>query len=307
MDVDANNLYFIVDGVIQSCPLSGCSAGPTQLGSFLTAGKLAVANGTLAFQGAPKGAGVSAGMYFCPSTGCPTPNPPVVQNANVRSVVAQGNAIDYVWGFITGSPGLTNLARCESPNGTTCSTQSSQSYPLPQDLNGPLADDGSDLFFSMRTQDGGADIVKCPIGASCASPNAPSVVASGFAATLLAAYGGQVYMTTGSAIIYSCPATGCSSPTSLNTAVVTPTFGLVADQDGVYFTSGTTATGSNEVSVCPLTGCTGTGAHQIARNQPSPSIIRTDSKFVYWVNQGQVGDGSPAFAPGTASIMRVAK
>ena len=311
MDIDANKLYFVADGAIQSCPLGGCAAGTTQLGSFAGASMLVVANGSLAFLGTAVSAGpLGTGLYLCPSTGCPTSNT-ALQNGNVQSVVAQGNNVDFQWYPSTGGGGQTYLVRCTSPTGTTCSTLSSQTYPYPQEVLGPMADDGNDLFFSQRTPDAGANVAECPLGVSCPSPTAPVVLTSGFQATNMVAYGGQLYMTGSTATsgdLYVCSAQGCSSPTSLNTLVHQPTQGLVADQDGVYFTSGNSnPAAGNEVSTCPLAGCGGGGARPIARNQAFPSIIRSDSQFVYWVNQGVPGDASAAFAPGTASIMRVAK
>jgi hypothetical protein len=174
---------------------------------------------------------------------------------------------------------------------------------------GPIADDGTSLFFSMSL-DGGNDVVRCPLGTSCVSPAAPTAVTNGFQGTLMVAYGGYLYMAGSSTLsgnLYVCPTSGCSSPATLHANLLSPTKGLVADQDGVYFTTGTGGYPSDDrVYTCPLTSCGG-GARALTNAQASPSIVRTDSKFVYWVNQGAPGDGSTAYATGTASIMRVAK
>jgi hypothetical protein len=125
-------------------------------------------------------------------------------------------------------------------------------------------------------------------------------VTSDFQGSVLAFHSGRLYMTNSQGEIVSCPVGDCASPTPIDTGVYLPQ-ALVVDNDGIYFTS------YDGVYTCPLAGCGNQAARPIASGQASPSIIRTDSQFVYWVDQGGPGDGSSAFAAGTASIMRVAK
>jgi hypothetical protein len=309
MDVDGNGIYFIADSVVQSCALSGCTSGIAQLGTmFGGASGLVAANGSIAFFGTYSNM-ACVGAYLCPTTGCPSSNTAVVGGGYSKSgcitfsqLAADGNDI-YIAQYVPYGIGPT-VTQCAGVSGATCSSQFNQ-----KGIAAPIAVDGSYLYFQMA-EDGGYNVAKCPVGTSCAAPAAPTTVTTGIDATQMFTYGGLVYfvgslysggLEAGHGDLFTCATAGCANPTSLYSGLHGQTQGLTADRDGVYFTSG------SGVYTCPLSGCGGAGARPIASGQASPSIIRTDSQFVYWVNQGQPGDGSSAFAPGTASIMRVAK
>jgi hypothetical protein len=299
MDVDANGLYFIVDGDVQGCALSGCASGIQQIGMFSIAENLAAVAGSVAFYTGP----MYQNPFLCPTSGC-TSGQSISSCGRCSSgaVAVSGNNVDFL------SPvegGLSVLFRCDGVTGSSCTTTFSHSYQGPG-AEPPIADDGSFLYYlASEWFDGGTDVVKCPVDTTCDPPN----IVTSFAARLMVVYGGQLYMTgapTNSGDLFSCPVSGCASPTSLQTGVYAtfafkPTQGLVADASGIYYTAG------SGVYTCPLTGCTTTGARQVASRQASPGVIRTDSQFVYWVNRGEPNDAGAGFVPGSASIVRLLK
>lgn len=303
MDVDANGIYFTVDGMVDGCPLSGCASGVASIGVFGNAGPIVAVNGSVAFFSSPGGTTYPS-LYICPTTGCPTSVMPVMQPgggvlAGGATLLAYAGNLDMLVAF----KGPPLIWRCVGVSGTTCSSLvkgGSNPYPSP-----PIADDGTDLYFTV-TEDGGTNLVKCPLGTTCDASTLTTVI-SGFQGTLLALYQGQLYTTGGGyRVVYTCPLSNCSSLTAMNGGFYSAQ-GLAVDQDGVYFTSGKATSTTPGVYTCPLTGCGTQNAHPMANNVSSPGVIKTEGQFVYWVNQGEPGDGSPAFVPGTASIMRVAK
>jgi hypothetical protein len=307
--IDANAFYFAVDDVLKSCPLDGCASGTKQLASFHTMNKVEVANGNVTFVGtAQVGNHPSPGLYACPVSGCAASPPQIQGTINGAGGFVQtlgvGPDLYFLVQASLGTPQSSTIVRCVgvSATGTGCtSTVQITSYQ-----NAPLTADATNVYFSSIDPSTGysAGIAYCANGAKCAAPT--KVVTGGglpLTPSLMTTFGGTLYFVAerdlgSGGTLYSCPATGCATPTTLDKIDI-PITSLAADANGIYFTG--TLASSSGVFTCPLDGCGTVGPVAIATGQSSPSFVHTDARFVYWVALGADG------GTGAASIMRVAK
>jgi hypothetical protein len=91
---------------------------------------------------------------------------------------------------------------------------------------------------------------------------------------------------TGNDRIVSCAIAGCGGTGTVFATAKKPRM-VAYDIDNVYWTNGVTPNGS--VQWCPKAGCPASGPNTLADNQPNPSGIRADGKFVYWANSASPG------------------
>jgi hypothetical protein len=306
--VDATSIYFTVDNLLKSCPVTGCVQGGTQLGTYSNMSTLAVVGSTLTFVGTGDvGNHPNSSLYTCALPGCASPT--IVQASGIAggftgSVVA-GADLYFMWLAAASAPQTSTLSQCQGVSATGCQKLVS----ISSEQAAPLAADGSNVYFSCTDTDAGYGgpygIGYCAGGAACANPTLiPSGTGTPPAATFMALVGGTVYFVgardlgTGGTL-YSCPVTGCSAgPASLDKEDLSIT-SFTADSSGMYFTG---TQGSNPgVFTCPLAGCGSGGPQEIVPQQSFPAFVTTDANFVYWVNEGADG------GTGGASIMRLAK
>jgi hypothetical protein len=300
--IDSTSIYFSVDDTLKKCALSGCSTGTTQLASYAAMHLVEVANGNVTFVGTPSVGNHPAPTLFASPTSGGGAAAAVIQSAsnsgNFLQTLAVGADLYFLFQYSLGYLPSSDMERCVGVSGTGSGCANLVSIGG-FEATTPIAADANNMYFVSEADDGGVSfgVNSCPNGGAC---SAPQLVDGSDFPTQMAAYGGMLYLTTGArdlntgGNLYSCPVTGGGGCTSLDRVQVEAT-SLTADADGIYFTS------SQDVYTCPLAGCGIAGPVPIATGYLSAAMIRTDTKFVYWVDQGADG-GVDA-----ASIVRVAK
>jgi hypothetical protein len=206
----------------------------------------------------------------CPVSGCTTPSR-LFDNLDITGHLAlDGNAVFYTTGR-TSSHGVSrcSIEQCEDDDSS-----------LGFDLGSPAAlavDPGRDDVFALEPE--GRRVIRCRFG------RCPEVVASNARVSGAIALGlSNVFW---SAIeppgeIYTCPRSGCSSPTlfapdpSLPRALV-----LDTKANALRWTS----YDAGRVLSCPVDGCSGP-PRALARDQDHPLGIASDGGRIYWANEG---------------------
>jgi hypothetical protein len=250
-----------------TCPNGVCSngtcVGPTVLATELVMPASIAVDGTnVYFTNWPGSSAPSSGVFACPLAGCATTPTQLVSNQDVADWLQD---LVLVQGALYWGAGTDGVRRCTASG---CSAAPGQ-FATATDAIATVATDGADIFWGTQT---GGRILKCPAGATCASPTTLATVAGGWVSSVAVDDKNVYWIDVSTQTINAVPKGGGAV-----TVVATDTFSpiaLVATGGIVYWTNG------SAVMSAPRGG--GTAIAFLV--DQAPYAIATDGVSIYWTN-----------------------
>ncbi len=253
--VDATRVYWTSysNGLVRSCPKTGCSGGATTLASGQQEPFGIAADGTNVYWTETTGSAVRK----CAAGGCGG-NPSTLASGQQNPF---GIATDGVFVYWTNNAG-GEVRKCAtggcSGNPTLLATVTNPAY---------VVVDKTGLYWTS-----GNSVRRC--STSCANDSV-LLANSGFV-NQVATDGTNVYW--GGSALYACAVNGCGGfPT-----IVTPgnfPFGVVVDATDIYYST----PGLSSIWKCPKGDCSG-GPTVVSAAQSSPGQLAQDATAIYWGN-----------------------
>jgi len=295
--LDGSMLYFADDTGVQALDTRGDKSTPPAVLSSMRATDLVAANGHVAFAAMAPPPGFSNVVYLCVNTGC-VPNPKSIFSAHGTLALAASYRDIF---YATPDPG-GRVGRCAAPTDGACIANTRVS------ASGSTRVSAYDnmVYFDFVPEGSDALLGSCAVDAIDCDPS-PLMANSRLR---LAAADGGFYLfgtfrtnPTFLSQLSFCSLGDCSVGQStiymLQTRFGDPQPDLVeVAVDGtnvswIYIDD--TNAKSGRIDTCPRSGCVGGQPVELAAALTGPSHLRSDGKFVYWIDESR------------QAIMRVAK
>ncbi len=264
LTVDANNIYFAVEGGagngnVYQCPKTGCNGAPIHLGPGY-ATNIVVSGGKVYW------GDFSAGkLQSCAIGGCgSSPTALVSNDLSIKGAVSDD--VNLFWAT------SGNVRTCALG---TCSTATAKTLATNQGFVRSMAADQGFIVWVNADSD---TVYRCPAG-SCTTPTK-----LGAGILDVSIHSGEVYWVTSAKNVVHCKLSSCPTPLTIGSSPQSPRF-PVSDGINVYWRDEF----YRQIYRCPATGC-----------QPGPEIIATnqgmqpggqialDGLYVYWTTPSSV-------------------
>jgi hypothetical protein len=277
--VDAQNVYYTdsYEYSVWSCPLSGCNDRPTVMAFVSTFGSsnpqsLVARNGQVYWLDYSAGGG---DVEYAPSNTYDSLGVPLASGPGPLSIAADDTEVYWTQSGPTDGGGFGGqVLRC--PLVGCAAPLSIASFRTLFFSLGGLAVDDVNVYWADQQ-----GILSCPKTGCNATP---TVVVPGAAADWLVINATSVYWADNTAnAIYTCPLTGCSTPTVLWAGPPAQGLhraqGLVLDDENLYWAN----VDANQILRCALGGCNNTPT-VLASDLPRPVRMAIDATHIYWAN-----------------------